>query len=330
MALDDLDGIANVQFEQVPIVTWGSAQEWDNAVDESFVSHPSGTITMKPGIDSFEDLSNTDSAPSGWNFSNASVTNNYASDGNLSISNGSGSSTIMQTDVNQTPEQTISFAFRETTSSGGISYWLENESGNTILECGTSNPDHGFYSGNGYTCIGNFSYEEWYRFEITFDWSNDQFDIDHIPVTSSESSSSYTGEPFPNSSSEISKVYLGNRNDVWCSTGGTDPSATEWIDEIYGVPSYSYLETTAKTIGSSSTPSFVELSYNLNSNGRIVLTAIGSPGTDSEESISQELDGASEYSLSWSNSHSDFRVLIEMYSNDRSTSPSLSSVSLEG
>jgi hypothetical protein len=84
-----------------------------------------------------------------------------------------------------------------------------------------------------------------------------------------------------------------------------------------------HLETATKTFSSSSTPDLQNLSYSLNGQS-IDLKVIGSPGTASEEVVTQTLDGSTSYTLTWSNSHTDFRLRPEFSTTDESTSPTFS------
>lgn len=90
----------------------------------------------------------------------------------------------------------------------------------------------------------------------------------------------------------------------------------------------STLTTATKTFSTSSTPNISSLDYTLNAQD-ITLDVIGSPGTASEEVVSQVLDGASSYSLTWSNSHTDFRVRPKFSTTDKTTTPTVNSVTLE-
>lgn len=67
------------------------------------------------------------------------------------------------------------------------------------------------------------------------------------------------------------------------------------------------LTTGTKSFSASQTPNLSNLSYSLN-DGSIDVDVIGSPGTASEEVVTQTLDGSTSFTLSWSNSHTDFRV----------------------
>lgn len=67
------------------------------------------------------------------------------------------------------------------------------------------------------------------------------------------------------------------------------------------------LTTATKSFSSAATPDLQNLDYSLNGES-ITLDVIGSPGTADEEIVSQTLDGASSYTLTWSASHTDFRL----------------------
>ena len=100
------------------------------------------------------------------------------------------------------------------------------------------------------------------------------------------------------------------------------------IQDLYGtVRNESTLTTATKSFSSTSQPDLQNLSYSLNGE-TITLDVIGSPGTASEETVIQTLGGASSYSLSWSNSHTDFRIKANLSTSDATTSPTLSSVTL--
>lgn len=87
------------------------------------------------------------------------------------------------------------------------------------------------------------------------------------------------------------------------------------------------LTTATKTFGSSVTPDLTALDYSLNSQS-IDLDVIGSPGTASEEIVTQTLDGATSYTLTWSSSHTDFRIRPNFSTTVASSSPVVRSVSL--
>ena len=102
-------------------------------------------------------------------------------------------------------------------------------------------------------------------------------------------------------------------------------------DQFYSpVASFATHETATKTFSSASAPDLQNLSYTLPSNGSITLDVIGSPGTASEETVTQALDGGSSYTLSWSNSHTDFRFKPQLSTTDETVSPTFSRGELVG
>jgi len=82
-----------------------------------------------------------------------------------------------------------------------------------------------------------------------------------------------------------------------------------------------------KAFPSSVTPDLQNLSYSLNGES-ITIDVIGSPGTASEEVVTQSLGGATSYALSWSNSHTDFRVRPNLSTADPTVTPTISKIEL--
>jgi len=111
---------------------------------------------------------------------------------------------------------------------------------------------------------------------------------------------------------------------VW-STAFTASEVQERHDAAGG---NSTLTTATKSFSSNFEPNLQNLDYTLNGE-TITLDVIGSPGTASEEVVSQTLDGSTSYSLTWSSSHTDFRVkIIESVSAVTSTTPNVNRVEL--
>jgi len=101
------------------------------------------------------------------------------------------------------------------------------------------------------------------------------------------------------------EYYPGDIEDVRYYPG-RGLSASE-IQALYDAGTGGYLETATKSFSTAQTPDLQNLDYDLNA-GSIDLDVIGSPGTASEEVVTQTLDGSTGYTLTWSNSHTDFRV----------------------
>lgn len=90
----------------------------------------------------------------------------------------------------------------------------------------------------------------------------------------------------------------------------------------------SSLTTATKSFQSETEPDLQNMVYSLNGE-TIALDVIGSPGTGSEEVVTQVLDGDAGYTLSWSNSHADFRVRPRLSTGDVTTTATISEVELE-
>lgn len=100
------------------------------------------------------------------------------------------------------------------------------------------------------------------------------------------------------------------------------------IDLLYDtVLGESYLETATKSFTIDTQPDLQDLDYSLNGQS-ITVDVIGSPGTGSEEVVSQVLGGAAAYDLAWSASHTDFRVKPRLSSTDPETTPSVNRIEL--
>ena len=104
-------------------------------------------------------------------------------------------------------------------------------------------------------------------------------------------------------------------------------SASE-VSALYDAGTQGQLTTSTKSFGASVQPDLTNLTYSLNG-GSITVDVIGSPGTASEEIVSQSLGGASSYTLSWTDSHSDFRVNPQLsITNFDDATPSVGRISL--
>lgn len=87
------------------------------------------------------------------------------------------------------------------------------------------------------------------------------------------------------------------------------------------------LETATKTVTTPGKPDLTSMSYSLNGQSMDV-DVIGSPGEAGEETVTQTLDGSTSFTLTWSNSHTDFRLNIKPSTNDITTTPTFSAASL--
>lgn len=335
LPLNPIGDIANPALSESTVspVRWETQSDWDNAVSESYADHPSGVVSMAPGNDSFEDLADGNAVPAAWNPVSAAIDSGRGgSEGSLSVDNNDGPSggtakedyAFASTVPGGVAPATITFAYYETSSSGGIGFEVwDSADSNIILRVGSANPEVGYNDTGDIISSPSPEYGEWRRFTITFDWANDQYDILWEDVTGSTSDQTVSGAPFMNSASGIGASYIGAAGNVsWSGAGNAGANGNEWIDEAYGVYYQSSITTATKSFSVNTKPNLSNLSYTLNGE-TIVLDVIGSPGTASEEIVTQTLDGSTGYSLTWSNSHTDFRIKASLESASRDTSPSV-------
>lgn len=201
------------------------------------------------------------------------------------------------------------------------------KNGNLQVEA-RENANSNIVNATGATSI---STDTWYRFAATIDAANDTV---KVFVNGSEDGSG-TG-----TLSGSDSAWTDDGDEGWAVahlTRDSSISKSEFVDgvveyphvfhrtlsdtEISNMSSLSGTLTTAtKSFSSDAKPDLQNLSYSLNG-GSITLDIIGSPGTASEEVVSQQLDGATEYSLSWSNLHTDFRMKPKLSSTDAETTP---------
>jgi hypothetical protein len=123
--------------------------------------------------------------------------------------------------------------------------------------------------------------------------------------------------------------YIGARNDSGGFTNGKVAYVMTWTRELSAsevqtlydvVGSDGFLLGATKSFSNASTPDLQNLDYSLNGHS-IDLDVIGSPGAAGEEIVTQTLDGATSYTLSWTNSHTDFRIKPVFSSADATVTP---------
>lgn len=116
-------------------------------------------------------------------------------------------------------------------------------------------------------------------------------------------------------------------NILWKGEAFTDSEVAQLYDAIAGTSS---VTTGTKSFSSNVTPDLQNLSYSLNGE-TITLDVIGSPTTASEEIVTQSLDGSTSYNLTWSNSHTDFRIRMDMgASSITGSTPTINTLELVG
>lgn len=330
-------GLRSLSTRIGPRLTWETADDWDAASDELGVLHedPPGHPTGSAGevvLGSDED--NNDLSRWTLGGTDAEVPSTFAPStdhdriGDYVIS--------VQTTGTATTYDQVRYDYGSVRDISTVSYW-----------CYLPNPANGnwihranFYNGNdeimmansfdgaetgdvacldgtsGWNLVySNYPANTWMEWRYDFDWANDQLVIYK------------DGE----------QVYSGG-----LQTGGDGLRWFEmtWDHDEGGISAYhdhfnaifadsGHLETATKSFSVQREPDLADLSYSLGGESMDV-AVIGSPGTASEETVTQTLDGAQDYALTWTNSHADFRVRPELGSADAAVSPYISSISLVG
>jgi len=317
-------------------VAWETATDWDNAVSDNYTFHPSDVVQMSLGPDDFDSYSTGSFMPSPWVQGNVGDRNEVST---LRSHSGSNSHYKEVTNkaikddwayVNTFPQRQYNFIsakYNETSDSARGGFAIYNENENPIGAVFSDNPEVKVQHGGGETILLSSpspSYDTWRQFEIIIDWGSGTFDVNWYDLDGSSSDQSGTGFSFINSSTAIGRVAISDEN--WIGGAGS-ANDDQYSDDVTALFTDSDLTTGTKSFSSSVSPDLQNLTYSLNGQS-VTLDIIGSPGTGSEEVVSQTLDGSASYTLTWSNSHTDFRVKVNMSSNDGITDPSVSRVEL--
>lgn len=334
MGLGAIGDIGSASFGTVSseTKTWETATDWDNATSEVDVIHPGAVIKLGVQFDSFENYSTGNAPPSPWEnpASDGTVRSRSTPWGGQSVrydqNPGTGTVVFRQQQFPADKYTTWYWAYTEDSGSQtGMKQDLRDDAGNLLLRTETNNPQVEVTGDSGKTTLINSpspEYNEWRRFTITIDWTNDQFTVLWEDFTGSTSDQSGTFDLISGHNGNLDRV------EHTASTGGGGNLGMD-IDHVTGIFGTGNLVTATKTYSSSVTPDLDALDYTLNSQ-TITVDVIGSPGTASEEVVSQTLDGSSSYALSWSNSHTDFRVKPILETTDQTTTPTVNSISLKG
>lgn len=98
------------------------------------------------------------------------------------------------------------------------------------------------------------------------------------------------------------------------------------LDTIHNTLSSAEFITSIKSFSNPSQPDLQNLDYDLNGES-VTLDVYGSPGTASEEIVSQSLDGSTGFSLSWTDTHTDFKIQIN-WTHSAESAPVVRSLTL--
>lgn len=355
MALDDLDGIANVQFTISMDLTWEGASDWDAAVDERGVVHESfgdlpGDDVIQMGYPSFDQGGSALRHFYVWDgtgdvtdiVGSNDLTNHGASSGQTGIA---GTDTYRydgDNDYSQggTPNldgnELTFFAWLYIHGRGGNSYNryfdIDRSTDNALLWWDEDDDEYGFNSTLGKATVTGSEARTgvWMSWAGVFDGSTLYFYEDGVEQDTTSVSGSL------DFSSSVT-VVAQKRNADASDWGNIRPdywrmynrglSGTEIQDLHDGLADEAHLETATKSLSSPAQPDITDLTYSLNGQS-ITLDVIGSPGTASEEVVSQVLDGAASYTLTWSDDHTDFRVKPRLSTNNVTQTPTFTSVTI--
>lgn len=334
--LDDLVGVSLTEHAgPTQILTWETATDWDNAVSESRVEHTTlyGNGDAEVRLGASEDNGDVSEwyVPTGQTapgVHEARTTQTkvgpYARYRDSSGSSNDYDVTAIDMGANvQIPE--LSFWFYGNNPSAGSWYYapriwtLDNTQVHAVaLDGGTGSGRLSYLGNSGWQSTGwTFPSNTWFKVRCVYDWAGNSWDL------YGGGSARATNISFLNSVSGIGSYH---ENAHYSTTYNDDPF---YIDHLLPFYFSGSLTTATKTFPTTQQPGLTGLDYDLNGGG-ITLTVIGSPGSGSEEQVSQVLDGASSYSLSWASGHTDFRVKMDLSpTTNNDETPAFRAVSLQ-
>lgn len=349
MALDDLNGIANVQFSTVESITWGTAADWDAAVSEAGVVHEdaqpgydlpgAGTVTI--GYPTHDEGGSALEVFYPMHETSGSTINDVTGNGNDASTKNSptlGANGILGRNAVDYTASNSEAVVGEPTAIGqsftlvswiktknaswtdnGVMWSARNANG-FIKHPSSDSTDTSMYvvdNSDSYTKVGEVNasnVDSWHMYIFVWDhnngeargyWDNTQ---DFGPSSASVSRDSGASADHAIGWDEgQSDRYLDGYTCMyrWYNRPLSDAECKGLYDDLFNAS----LTTDTKSLSSSGQPDLTGLSYALN-DGSVDIDVIGSPGTADEEVVnSGSLDGTqTSASLSWSASHTDFRV----------------------
>jgi hypothetical protein len=359
MALDKIGDIANPTLTENTSgsITWETASDWDNAVDESGVVHENfGDRTASRidiGYPSFD--RGGSSLVAYWPFDedSGSTANDVTDNGHDGTITGVtiGATGIFGStsydydgtdDIVEVPDDAdlrpssftanIWFKANSSDTNGwsmffGKEYWNDNRGWVFGFQ------SDGYYvrfEGPQFTEIeaGRYDDDTWHMGTVTYDGSTAVLYIDGGTAEKVSGNRSFDhattslviGARHSNDNSGYVDHFPGELDEprFW-SRALSDAE----VQALWDAQSSAYLTSDTKSFASTTQPDLTNLDYALNGES-ITVDVIGSPGTTDEETVSQALDGATSYDLTWSNSHTDFRLKIDMSTTDITTTSTFS------
>ena len=343
----DLGGIANPLFEKI---TWQTASDWDNAVDQEGVVHiddidrdTAGAGTIQLGYPNEDQWGNAlthyypHDRSSGDLLDKIGSNNGTPDYGVKQNASGVFGSSAWQYDGDDDRTYMDSNIIRGDGGSFTFAFWFQGLRGGSRDLFYSQNKDYlEFKSTNSIGGDGGnvnipdtntaLNLNEWYHVTYTVDSGNYLYIyLDGVEESKEPSSGGSIRQGNPRFSDHSDGSFKANVRMEELRYYDRALSASEVAS--LADPS-GHLTTDTKSFNNPQKPELDFLDYTLNGE-TIEIDVIGSPGTGSEETVSQDLDGAASYSLEWSNSHTDFRLKIKPSTEDVEVTPTLSSASLE-
>ena len=218
---------------------------------------------------------------------------------------------------------------------GGWGKWNRAVSGNEGQYLVRSEDANGqwhadFHDGSTIHSIegGSVDAAVWQMITLTWDGSTVR-----LYKNDTETDSASTGSSMNNESSafrlgeyDSGGYYEGDLGPVQFYTRALDASE---ITTLYQDPQNGSLTTATKSYSDPTQPDLENLAYDLQGES-IEVDVVGSPGTVSEETHTVTLDGATAYAVSWTDSHTDFRIEVQPSTSTITVSPTFTAAALVG
>jgi len=370
MALTSIGDIGTATFTATTTITWDTVTDWDNAVDENGVVHESVANTdhddasiVKIGYSADAPFLNTnllhyypfdeDSGATAYDFGGtedmsvngpainqsavagtsaydydgtddyAEITNDDVADGDFTmaawvkVASGAGGAItdIYDGSYPQVKLRIHDGQFGGTRTLGGVRVRIRDTNLNTIAADSSGTVD----DNNWHLIVGVRDGDTGI---VYIDGSQDGTDSDSALASNLVDSPRRVGIR-PDGSEE----FEGLIEELRFYSRVLSSSEIQTLYDVIG--SESHLTTATKSLSAPGQPDLQNLNYTLNGE-TIILDVIGSPGTASEETVSQTLDGSTSYALSWTDTHTDFRVKIRLDTSSPAATPTVNRVELKG
>lgn len=357
MGLGAIGDIGSVSFGTVSTLTWATASDWDSAQSEAGVVHEPaqtgydvpGDAAVTLGYPTFDRGGTSLVAYYPGNESSGSTLNDAVGSQDMSangptVASNTGPFGRNAWNYDGTDDRhTVTGEIVDASSAWTITGWVripddgsreaiwnfDSANGGEWLSLGTQEPGPGVFDwkvfSNGRTPGSSSvsdSFPGPYHYAVTYDGSGG---LEIFRDGSSLYTDSISGTSF-----------LDSINDTWIG-GSDDPgeylsnwaAETRWysrvlsaseISDLHAAGTGGNLFTATKSFSFSVQPDLQNLDYDLNGE-TVTLDVYGSPGTGSEEIVSQTLDGSTAYALTWSSGHTDFAVDIKISTSSVAATP---------